>query len=215
MVFFGAVNLANIQIPLVNMSPQTTVQALTWTETYPALNGSTSPLTNTILFEVHVSANHTVNPGTLVVVTVGGSEDANFFTNTSSIFVGFFGADDLGSFVKGPSGTGFAGVSLYPSSKPTEGMNNLTNNGFWLTGSKATIDWTSQGDMPLSIVIVFANTTTASHTYQNDVVHVVAPGALGPNQFLFGTAALALGVCLFAVFELLLPMVRSSRMRRR
>jgi hypothetical protein len=213
---FGIVNLANIQVPAVNTSTATGHPSFSWAESYPPANqtagSSTRDTSQTILLQVKVSANQTITEGTPVTLTVGGSEGAFYFLNASSIYVGFFGADDPNSFVKGPSGTGFAGVSLFPSSKPTAGTNLSLNAGNWLEGPAATIKWQSPGEQPLSVVIVLTNATQLGYTYQKDVVVVSSADSLRGSQVLLGAAALALGAFLFAIFDVV-PRVREGRQR--
>lgn len=218
LIAFGIVNLANVPVPLANVSTSAAHPSFTWTEKYPSANGSASAAipgssNGTIIFQVKVSANQSITEGTPVVITVGGSEDTYYFANASSIYVGFFGADDVNSFVKGAAGTGFAGVSLFPSSQPTKGINFTVDAGYWLEGFAATIDWPSQGDKPLSIVIVLNDGSTASYTYQADVVHVASANSPRDSQVIIGAAATIAGISLFTLFRVV-PRVRSGRPRK-
>ena len=102
--------------------------SFTWTEKYPSANGTASAaIPGTLQRHDHLSGQGLREPidhrGDARRHN-GRRERRHLLLREHFLYLrGFLRADDVNSFVKGAVGHGFAGVSLFPSSKPTKGIN--------------------------------------------------------------------------------------------
>jgi hypothetical protein len=225
-IFALLINLRDWQIPILNVNYANIHNPTDYyfLQTYPpSVDGiEVGNADETIIFQVHIHADTMVMENTQVNIEAEAGVGRTYLANTSSIGIGFFGADYIPSEQTNfnPAGspnwyelwTGWAGERLHQNVKPETMQLMIPQGGAELGGSNTTVFWREAGNKPITIVLSWANSIDFpfTYTYQFSTITVHAYADLRTSQIadtgLIGTVGLAL----FGVFEVY-PAIKGRR----
>jgi hypothetical protein len=214
-----AINLVNVQLPILSYLNLTYAEIHTQTDYFfaqfypPSINAWYIGNHNqTIYLQVHLHADTKITENTPVTIEAQASEGSQYADNVSEMYVGFFGADytpdnavvfQIGNTTsKYELWTGFAGATLVPNAP--QQVFAMLDLGTDLGGNSRRIYWSTSGEKPLSLVLVWSNVLDDiyyTYTYNYSIVRVYSMGEIRANQIVDAEVIGVFGGLLFGALE--------------
>jgi len=204
--------MPSLRIPIFNVAyPYDFYQPTDyrWIQTYPPSIGDIQfrDPDRTIFFQVQIHADSQIREHT--PITLGAEASVGVYYKNAGVigvYLGFFGANWAGPVLVINNyviWTDFAGTHLQPSNDTsgTTIIYSMGKNGTNFRGPNGTVSFNTDGDKPLSLVLIYRDYHTFNYTYQFATLHVYSSETIRTSQVVLAESVGVFGGVLYGVLE--------------